>query len=63
MPSPIRRYAFRRNLPHLQKDATLFVSMSTYKRWELPPRARDIVFVVASYLDYPWRWINPERPD
>ena len=44
MPSPIRRYAFRRNLPHLQTEAPLFVSLSTHLRWELPPSARDIIF-------------------
>ena len=44
MPSPIRRYAFRRNLPHIQFACPLFVSLSTYQRWELPPAVRDIVF-------------------
>lgn len=39
-----RRYEYRRDLPHLQSgNRTLFVSMTTYKRWVLPPEARDVV--------------------
>jgi putative DNA methylase len=40
-----RRYASWRNLPHLQHtSAPLLISISTKKRWQLPPSARDIVF-------------------
>ncbi|HET7184416.1 MAG TPA: hypothetical protein VFI82_07005 [Terriglobales bacterium] len=39
-----RRYEYRRDLPHLQSgDRSIFVSMTTYKRWLLPPAARSIV--------------------
>jgi REP element-mobilizing transposase RayT len=39
-----RKYSYRRNLPHLQKDArALFVTFRTYGNIELPPAARDIV--------------------
>ena len=39
-----RRYKFRRNLPHLQREGrALFVSIGTVRRWTLPPEARDIV--------------------
>src|SRR5438046_767480 len=41
----VRKYEYRRNLPHLQRnDKPLFVSFCTYRRWELPPVARDAVF-------------------
>jgi REP element-mobilizing transposase RayT len=39
------KYEYRRRLPHYQKDDhPLFVTFNTYRRWELPPTARDIVF-------------------
>src|SRR5947209_2858916 len=42
--SRTRRYAWRRHLPHIQRDcAPIFVSISTHRWWELPPPARDIV--------------------
>ncbi len=65
MPSPIRRYAFRRNLPHLQSDAPLFVSLSTYKRWELPPSARDTVFatVLREHKRKVWVYAFVVMPD
>lgn len=35
---------YRRNLPHLQvEDKPLFVTFSTYKRWQLPEPVRNIV--------------------
>jgi REP element-mobilizing transposase RayT len=35
---------YRRNLPHLQtEDKAIFVTFNTYKRWELPESARDLV--------------------
>jgi type I restriction enzyme R subunit len=39
-----RKYSYRRNLPHIQKDTrALFVTFRTYKKLVLPPAARDIV--------------------
>jgi REP element-mobilizing transposase RayT len=39
-----RRSDYRRDLPHKQNgSATLFVTMTTCKRWVLPPEARSIV--------------------
>ena len=39
-----RRYDYRRKLPHLQPDYTIFfITFSTSRRWTLPPVARDIV--------------------
>jgi REP element-mobilizing transposase RayT len=40
----IRKYQYRRNLPHLEKpDRVHFITFDTYRRWELPPLARDLV--------------------
>ena len=39
-----RKYSYRRNLPHIQKDArSLFVTFRTHENLVLPPAARDIV--------------------
>ena len=39
------KYAYRRRLPHYQKDDhPLFVTFTTDHRWILPPPARDIVY-------------------
>lgn len=39
-----RKYVYRRNLPHIEKeDWPHFVTFVTYRRWELPPAARDAV--------------------
>jgi REP element-mobilizing transposase RayT len=36
--------AYRRNLPHVQQeDKTIFITFSTYKRWELPEAVRNLV--------------------
>jgi REP element-mobilizing transposase RayT len=36
--------AYRRNLPHLQPSgSTLFITITTYRRWVMPAEARDIV--------------------
>jgi REP element-mobilizing transposase RayT len=38
-----RKYDYRRNLPHLQKDyRPVFVTFATHKRWELPETARQL---------------------
>ncbi len=65
MPSPKRRYTFRRNLPHLQNEAPLFVSLSTHKRWDLPPAARDIVFetVLREHKTRAWMYAFVVMPD
>ena len=40
----IRKYDYRRVLPHLQKDSrAVFVSFNTLSRWEIPAAARDLV--------------------
>jgi REP element-mobilizing transposase RayT len=39
-----RKYNYRRNLPHIEKDdRPHFITFDTLQRWELPPLARDIV--------------------
>ena len=39
-----RKYNYRRNLPHIEKDdRPHFATFDTYLRWQLPPEARDIV--------------------
>ena len=39
-----RKYLYRRNLPHIEKeDRPHFITFDTHLRWELPPAARDIV--------------------
>jgi hypothetical protein len=36
--------AYRRNLPHIQQeDKSIFVTFTTFKRWELPEPVRDLV--------------------
>jgi REP element-mobilizing transposase RayT len=40
----IRKYEYRRNLPHLQRDKPLFVTFNTKHRQVLPPEALDEVF-------------------
>jgi REP element-mobilizing transposase RayT len=43
--SPIKKYKYRRNLPHVQKsDRTLFATFVTKDRRVLSKAARDIVF-------------------
>ena len=38
------RAAYKRNLPHIQaEDKGFFITFATWKRWELPPAARDLV--------------------
>jgi REP element-mobilizing transposase RayT len=40
----VHKYAYWRTLPHIQKtNRPLFVTFSTYKRWLLPPLARQAV--------------------
>lgn len=40
-----RNYDYRRKLPHRQwEDKVYFITFSTYKRAELSPASRDIVF-------------------
>jgi len=36
--------AYRRNLPHIQQeDKSIFVTFTTFERWELPEAVRDLV--------------------
>jgi REP element-mobilizing transposase RayT len=40
-----RKYCYRRTLPHILKDnRPVFVPFGTFKRWELSPEARQLVF-------------------
>lgn len=40
----LRRYNYRGQLPHIQKDyRPIFITFTTYHRWELPAAARGIV--------------------
>jgi putative transposase len=46
----LRRYEYRRRLPHYQSDyKALFVTFNTYCRWILPESARAIVFEACLY--------------
>jgi REP element-mobilizing transposase RayT len=39
----VRKYIYRRDLPHIEKDARPhFITFDTNDRWILPPLARDI---------------------
>jgi REP-associated tyrosine transposase len=39
-----RKYNYRRNLPHMERRSRAhFITFDTYRRWELPPAARDLV--------------------
>ena len=43
----LRRYEYRRRLPHYQPDFKIFfITFCTYQRWELPGGARQIVLDV-----------------
>jgi REP element-mobilizing transposase RayT len=40
----LRKYNYRRRLPHIQKDCRpIFITFSTHHRWLLPAFARSIV--------------------
>ena len=40
----LRKYEYRRRLPHYQPDFKIFfITFCTYRRWQLPARARQIV--------------------
>ncbi|HEY6305641.1 MAG TPA: transposase [Candidatus Angelobacter sp.] len=40
----VRKYSYRRNLPHIEKPGRAhFITSDTHLRWELPPLARDLV--------------------
>ena len=46
----LRKYEYRRRLPHYQSDyKALFVTFNTYCRWILPESARAIVFEACLY--------------
>ena len=39
-----RKYIYRRNLPHIEKDdREHYITFVTDQRWELPPIARDLI--------------------
>lgn len=45
-----RKYAYRRKLPHFQRDFEVFFgTFCTKDRWILPPSARDIVLETCRY--------------
>lgn len=38
-----RKYRYRRNLPHIEKEGRPhFITFATHERWKLPPLARDL---------------------
>lgn len=42
----LRKYEYRRRLPHYQPDFKIFfITFCTYRRWELPGRARLVLDV------------------
>jgi putative transposase len=42
--------AYRRNLPHIQQeDKSIFVTFTTFKRWEIPEAVRDLVIKHCLY--------------
>ena len=44
----LRKYEYRRRLPHFQPDSKiLFITFCTHRRWKLPPSARQIVLDVC----------------
>lgn len=46
----MRKYDYRRTLPHVQKDnRPVFISFNTIRRWTLPDVARDIVLDCCLY--------------
>ena len=48
----LRSYEYRRRLPHYQPDFKIFfITFCTYRRWELPGRARQIVLDVFLHGD------------
>jgi REP element-mobilizing transposase RayT len=52
MPSSLRKYNYRRNLPHLQKDyRPVFVTFDTKERWQLAPAARSLTLEACRKLD------------
>lgn len=39
-----RKYLYRRNLPHIEKEGRPhFITFDTHEKWQLPPVARDLV--------------------
>src|SRR5215471_14139294 len=47
-----RKYAYRRNLPHIQReDRAHFITFNSHEKWILPPAARDIVLSSCLFLD------------
>jgi REP element-mobilizing transposase RayT len=48
----LRKYEYRRTLPHYQKDnKAIFATFSTHRRWHLPEIAREIVVEACRHLD------------
>jgi REP element-mobilizing transposase RayT len=55
--TPVKKYQYRRNLPHVQKsDRTFFTTFVTKERKVLSPEARDIV--LAACLHFHEKRIN-----
>ena len=48
----LRRYEYRRTLPHFQKDnRAIFGTFTTHLRWTLPGPARDLAVEACRHLD------------
>jgi REP element-mobilizing transposase RayT len=55
----MRKYRYRRNLPHLQKDdRAVFVSFNSNGRWELPPIAREIAMECVRFQHRKKIWLH-----
>ncbi|MBI2681761.1 MAG: transposase [Acidobacteriales bacterium] len=47
-----KKFAYRRNLPHIQKaDRPHFITFNTWNHFQLPPDARDTVFLACLHYD------------
>lgn len=47
----LRKYEYRRRLPHLQRDGAVFVTFDTFHRLVLSPEERDIVMECCRIAD------------
>ena len=54
----LRKYDYRRKLPHIQPDfKAFFITFCTYKRWLLPACARDLVIETCLYGNERLFWL------
>jgi REP element-mobilizing transposase RayT len=54
-----RKYDYRRNLPHYQKDGRpVFITFNTNDRWQMPPAVRDIVLECCKHQHRKMVWLH-----